>query len=52
MTIGTLQPHEHVRASNPPTVPMGGSKSELVSLAIGVVVIAFIALAFWFRATH
>lgn len=52
MSASVLQPHEHVRAPNLPTFPMDGSNDEMVNLAIGVVVLAFIAFAFWFQATH
>lgn len=52
MIASILQPHEHVRDPNLPTVPMGGSKNEMLYFAAAIVVMAFIALAFWFQAAH
>lgn len=52
MSASILERHEHVRDPNLPTVPLGESKNEMLSLAIGIAVMAFIALAFWFEATH
>lgn len=52
MTKSILQPHNLGHAPDRPTVPMGGSKNESLYLIIGIVVMALIALAFWFQATH